>query len=184
MPRWVRRGGLGAGLILIPTSIVCLFVLPDEKKPEVSLRFVTVQYAYIQIVNTSDVTATNIKWMIAAFNLDHLPDPLPIPASNFDLLTANNASIPIKIFQTPAVSPLVNPGDRIFGSASVTCPACSRGKTYWFYIVYGQGGWYVENPDVSNGNVVIPSISQIAEFAAHIISTTPSTARILIKDLP
>jgi hypothetical protein len=182
MPRWVRRAGLGAGLILIPASIVCLFVLPDEKKPEVSLRFVKVQYAYIQLVNTSEVVATNVKWMIVAFNLNHLPDRLPIPASTFDVLTPNNASLPINVFQTPAVSPSVNPGDRIFGSASVICPTCSRGRTYWFYIVNGQGGWYVENRDVTNGNVVVPSRDQIAEFADHIISTTASAARIPIRD--
>jgi hypothetical protein len=185
MPRWIRRGGLGVGLILIPASIVCLFVLPDEKKPKVSLRFVTTQFAYIQLVNSSDVVAPNIKWMIAAFNLDNLPDPLPIPAGNFDVLTPNNASFPIRVFQTPAGSPLVKPGDRIFGSASVTCPTCSRGVTYWFYIVYGQGGWYAENPDVTNGNIIVPKgPSHIEEFADHIFRTIASTARISIEELP
>jgi hypothetical protein len=188
MPRWVRRGGLGVGLLLIPASIVCLFALPDEQKPEVSLRFVTVQYAYIQLVNTSDVVASNIKWMVAAFNLSSLQqkrDPLPVPASNFDVLTAKNASLPINVFQTPLVSPLVKSGDRIFGSASVTCPTCSRGRTYWFYVVYGQRGWYAENPDVTNGNIVFPKdVNHIEEFADHLVGTIPSAARISIKDLP
>jgi hypothetical protein len=179
--RFLRRATLAIAFALIIGSFACFIVIPDEEKPEVSLKFVYQKSPSLQIINDSGVLATNIKYGIAAWNLDY-PDEtmdfLPIPFSNLDLLPAKSASIPINIFQTPLVSPFVKIGSRIFGSASVTCPACSRGRTYWFYIEWGKGGWFSENAGVTNGNIVAPTFSKDAKkFANYVIANTPFYAQ-------
>jgi hypothetical protein len=189
MPHWISQTGVGLGLVLILASFACLFVLPDEQKPEVTLKFVIPESPDLLLVNTSRAVATEIKWMIVAWNLDLLTqrrDPLPIPASTFDLLTSGSAAFPINVFQTSMVAPLVKQGDRIFGSATVICPACPRGRTFWVYIVWGQGGWYSENSTVTNGNIVAPKKKEkyIEEFVNQTINSIPLSARIPIRSVP
>lgn len=188
MSRLIRRTGLGLGFFLIVGSFACLLVLPDEEKPEVTLRFVHPKSPYIQLVNTSNAVAAHIKYQVAAWNLDTFAqsqNPLPVPPSEFDLLTSRNTTLPINIFETPTVAPFVSQGNRIFGSASVICPTCTRGRTFWFYIVWGKGGWYSENTDINNGNIVLPSNpAQLDEFAKRIIGKIPFHAREQIEGLP
>jgi len=51
---------------------------------------------------------------------------------------------------------LLKPGDRLFGSASVNCAACLRGRTYIVYIVWDQGGWFSEIKNEKSGIVFVP----------------------------
>jgi len=126
--------------------------------PDVDLRFVNQDMPALLILNPSNVVARDIKWTVALWNQD-LPDrtdPLPIPVSTFDWLRPHENGGPEALFDAPRVTSLVKPGDHLFGSASVVCPTCIRGRTYIVYIEYGKGGWFVELPDEHSGHIVLP----------------------------
>jgi hypothetical protein len=166
-------------------SIVLLFVLPDPLKPDIQLKFVNPKDPQLQIVNNSDEVATNIKWNIVAFNLTRINQnrqPLPIPATTFDFLTPQNASMPAGIFQTPLMKPFISEGDRVVGSISVNCPNCMRGRTYIIGIVWGNGDWYAEYPEMDNGNLLVPTnVAVVEEFAKDVVNRIPSSHRIPVS---
>jgi hypothetical protein len=127
--------------------------------PEVTLRFVYPDFPSLVITNPSKILARDIKWTVALWNMD-LPDrndPLPIPVQVFDWIRPHEEGGPEDLFNTPLVNPLLKTGDRLFGSASVICPDCSRGRTYAVYIVWGKGGWFYEVPNDISGHIIVPS---------------------------
>ena len=140
--------------------------MPAHKKPsppkpdlrELTLRFVYPEEPCLLIVNSTDLIVRDIKWMVFLWNID-LPDrndPLPIPVAAFDWLRPHTEGGPQILFGLPGVAPLVKKGDRLFGSASVICPECTRGRTYIVYMVFGQGGWFSEIDSVSSGVPISP----------------------------
>jgi hypothetical protein len=60
------------------------------------------------------------------------------------------------IFNDPRVAPYIKKGNRLFGSAIVTCPTCERGHTVVVYIELGKRGWYHEMADNRDGTLTIP----------------------------
>jgi hypothetical protein len=130
----------------------------ETTPPTEALRFVYQKSPALIPVNQSNVIAKNIKWTVALWNMD-LPDrddPLPIPVSTFDWLRPNDEGGPQNLFDGPLVAPLLKPGNRLFGSASVICPECTRGRTYILYIVWGESGWFLEVENEQSGRVLIP----------------------------
>jgi hypothetical protein len=169
---WLYKSGFSFGNTTMGVVIgVCLVLaLPavlrwvDNKEtaanehPDVSLRFVYPKSPALVLVNNSEIIARDIKWVVVLFNMD-LPDrddPLPIPINTFDWLKPHTEGGPQNLFRSELVSPLLKPGNRLFGSASVTCPACARGRTYVVYIVWGEGGWFAELEDEKSGDIIIP----------------------------
>ncbi len=131
-------------------------ITPD--KPDLALRFIYSESPALVLINQSPVVAKDIKWTVAVWNMD-LPernDPLPIPVSTFDFIRPNNESGPQNLFDTLTVKPLLKPGDRLFGSASVCSPGCIQGRTYVIYIVWGKSGWFAEVREEKSGNILIP----------------------------
>ena len=63
------------------------------------------------------------------------------------------------IFNDPRVAPYIKKGNRLFGSAIVTCPTCERGHTVVVYIELGKRGWYHEMADNRDGTLTIPNNS-------------------------
>lgn len=154
---------------------------------DVSLRFVYPKSPSLVLVNQSAVIAKNIKWAFALWNMDltERNDPLPIPVGTFDWIKPHNQGGPQNLFDTPSVSPLLKQGDRLFGSVSLDCPECERGKTYIVYIDWGNSGWYAEVPDESSGKLFIPSSflqeSRIRYFQT-LEAAVPKQSRISIGD--
>ncbi len=131
---------------------------PKPKPPDVTLSFVYPKTPALVIANLSDSVARDIKWTVALWNID-LPDrndPLPIPVSTFDWIKPHEKGGPQDLFGGPLVAPLLKPTNRLFGSASVSCPECSRGRTYIVYIVWGSHGWFSEIENEKSGNLIIP----------------------------
>lgn len=131
---------------------------PKESQADVALRFVYPKSPALMILNLSDSIARDIKWAVVVWNMD-LPDrndPLPIPVSTFDWLKPRDEGGPQDLFNGPLVAPLLKTGNRLFGSASVDCPACARGRTYIVYIVWGEGGWFSEVENGKSGRIIIP----------------------------
>jgi hypothetical protein len=153
---------------------------------DVELRFVYTERPALVIVNRSGVVAKDIKWMVAVWNLD-LPDrtdPLPIPVQTFDWIPANNEGGPQDLFNGPTVAPLAKTGDRLFGSASVNCPDCFKGRTYVVHIILGSGGWFAEVETEKLGVVLIPpkfTKSDLAAYFATLEADVPVASRIQIK---
>ena len=139
--------------------------LPSKPTPQlepkslgVALRFVYPPSPALVIVNQSDTVARDIKWTVLLWNMD-LPDhndPLPIPVGTFDFIRPHREGGPQNLFGSPYVSPLIKPGDRLFGSAAVDCPDCARGRTYVVYIVFGKNGWFSEALKEESGGAFRP----------------------------
>jgi hypothetical protein len=130
----------------------------SSQQPDVALSFVYPKSPALVLTNNSDVIARDIKWTVILLNMD-LPDrdePLPIPIATFDWLRPRAISGPLTLFGSGLVAPLLKPGDHLFGSASVVCPGCARGRTYIVYIVWGEGGWFAEAEDEKSGDVIVP----------------------------
>jgi len=130
-----------------------------RQTPDVALRFVYPKSPALIFVNQSSVIAREIKWTVVLWNMD-LPDrndPLPIPIGTFDWIKPHDEGGPQNLFGGPLVAPLLKPGNRLFGSASVTCPECSGGRTYIVYIVWDEGGWVSEvERNEQSGKVLLP----------------------------
>jgi hypothetical protein len=179
---------LGVCVVLIlPTVLkwVDAKELAATARPDVSLRFVYPEAPALVLENNSDVIAKDIKWIVALFNMD-LPDrndPLPIPISTFDWIAPHSRGGPQDMFGTAFVAPLLKPGNRLFGSASVTCPTCSRGHTYFVYIEWGKGGWFSEVEAEKSGSVLTPpnflKESRMVYFDRG-LSAVPTSARVPI----
>jgi len=154
--------------------------------PDVTLRFLYSSEPVLQLLNQSDVIARDIKWSVVLWNLD-LPernDPLPIPVATFDWIRPRQAGGPQGLFLAPSVRSLLRPGNRLVGSASVICPNCARGHTFFIYIVWGEGGWFTEIADMKDGEVFIPkrfTKTAIADFAKELLKT-PEGSRTAIVD--
>jgi len=126
--------------------------------PDVTLRFVYPKSPALLLINSSAALARDIKWSVILWNID-LPDrndPLPIPTQTFDWLRPGDNGGPQNLFSEPTVSPLLKPGNRLLGSASVLCPTCDRGHTYIVYIVWGERGWFYEVKDERSGHLILP----------------------------
>lgn len=129
-----------------------------ETSGDVALRFIYSKSPALVIINQSDSVARDIKWTVQLWNMD-LPernDPLPIPIQIFDWIKAHDQGGPQNLFGSPSVTQLLTPGNRLFGSASVNCPTCARGRTYIIYIVWGQGGWVYEVKEEKSGHIITP----------------------------
>jgi hypothetical protein len=140
--------------------------IEDAKElPDVALRFVYPKSPALVLVNQSAVLARDIQWFVLLWNTD-LPDrdnPLPIPISEFRFLRPHEQGGPQNLFSSPSVAPLLEPGNRLFGSASVICPECARGRTYIVYIVWNEGGWFSEVEDVKFGTPFEPLNSNFSK---------------------
>lgn len=127
-------------------------------KPDLALRFIYPESPALVLINQSPIVAKDIKWTVALWNMD-LPernDPLPIPVSTFDWIRANNEGGPQNLFDATPIKPLLMPGNRLFGSASVCSPDCIQGRTYIVYIVWGKSGWFADVKGEKSGNILIP----------------------------
>jgi hypothetical protein len=186
MPRILAYIGFGVGILMCLMGLGCFLFIPEIEQPEVVLSLVGEKEPGLELHNVSNVTATNMKWMMVAFDIDNLDQnkqPLPIPADTFDFLVADATNLPINLFSRPAVAPLVKQGHRIVGSASVHCPTCKRGHTIVFYLTLGSGGWYTDQRDIKGGNVIIPSsMDAIARAADEMLREIPESAKIPIRD--
>lgn len=156
-------------------------------KLHLRLRFVYPAAPALVIENPSDLVARDIKWMVVLWNMD-LPDrndPLPLPVTLFDWIKPHEESGPQGLFNNALVAPLVGPGNRLFGSASVNCPDCSRGRTYIVHIVFGQGGWVSEVEDKKAGEILIPpkfSRDRREEYFKALEAAAPASLRIPIGE--
>jgi hypothetical protein len=160
----------------------------SSKSPDVGIRFVYSKSPALVLVNKSDVSARDIKWTVALWNMD-LPDrndPLPIPVSTFDWIRPHEEGGPQNLFDGPLVSPLLKPGNRLFGSAAVSCPECARGRTYIVNIVWGENGWFSEVESEKSGKILIPpnflKASRI-EYFKTLEATVPAQSRMPISDI-
>jgi hypothetical protein len=155
--------------------------------PVVGLRFVYPKSPALELINESDAIAKDIKWPVVLWNMD-LPDrkdPLPIPTSGFDWLRPHDKGGPQNLFNTPPVAPLLKPGDRLFGSASVVCPTCARGRSYIVYIVWGESGWVSEVESEKSGHLAIPTNGiTLTEYFKLLEASVPAQSRKPIAEVP
>ena len=140
------------------------------ERPDVTLRFVWAESPAVQLNNHSDVVAQQVLWDVVLWNFDDPraysnptgPDmadkhePLPFPSATVDFIRPHSEVGPLNIFNDPRVAPYIKKGNRLFGSAIVTCPTCERGHTVVVYIELGKRGWYHEMADNRDGTLTIP----------------------------
>lgn len=150
-------------------------------RPEVKLRFVYPTEPALLLFNDSSGTAQQIKWAVDLWNAatpDRL-NPLPIPTSTFDFLRSGGYGGPQNLFDGNGIPSLIKTGDVLYGSASVLCPDCIRGHSYYVYITMGQGGWFHEVKSATHGGPLIPARFTREDLAAYLqsILSVPESER-------
>lgn len=159
----------------------------SRQPPDVGLRFVYPKSPALVLKNLSGSVARDIKWTVALWNID-IPgriNPLPIPVSTFDWIKPYDEGGPQNLFDGSLVAPLLKPGNRLIGSASVSCPECTRGRTYFIYIIWGSGGWVSEVKGEKSGRVIVPHKilkGTLLEYLEHIETQTPAKSKISIGE--
>jgi len=168
-----------------------------QKLPDINIRITHPKSPTLVIDNISDQVAMQIKWSVAIWNLDdprtyvkpspqrNIHDPLPIPTQTFDFLRPRMSSTAQGLFNTQQSVPFVKNGQRLFGSISAVCPTCKKGITIIVYAVYGEGGWYYYDKDVTEGQLIIPvsgTTENIQEFYKSLSANIPISHRITIPD--
>lgn len=170
--------------------------IPPEL-PDVTLRFVYAKAPALLLINNSGILAKQIRWTVKVWDLDgsttyfdtapasDVHDPLPVMKDTLDLLRPHSSGGPQNLFGSVLMAPLMKPGHQLFGWASVVCPDCARGHTFFVYIEWGKGGWYYEIANETSEDILIPKHLTASEVKAYFVSARsmmPQAARIPITD--
>lgn len=177
-----------------PAAVVATVATPvvAATVPDVTMRFIRPSAPALVLVNDSPVVAKQIKWVVLLYNLDDLKnysnpafdsvEPLPIPIAIFDFLRPGTKSGPLSLFGLPTVRPHVKAGDRLIGTAGVSCPDCKQDRAFVVSIKYGESGWFGELP---HGDTLVPTKSLkpfMQQFYEVLSATIPEKDRITITD--
>ena len=128
-------------------------------EPEVTLRLVDPADPKLILVNDSGVEAKDVGYGVALYNVDNLPEDgatLPIEASGVEQLPPHHSYGPLRLFDAAEVKAWLKPWHRIVGTIAIDCAACARGYTYWVSLEWGEGGWFSEIKDMTDGGTVVP----------------------------
>jgi hypothetical protein len=87
--------------------------------PDVALQFVYPESPMLRILNISNVTARQIKFSIAAWDIDKPQEknPLPIPVQTFDFIRPHLFGGNDGVFEPLVRCGIIKPGTRLFCSA-------------------------------------------------------------------
>jgi TRAP-type mannitol/chloroaromatic compound transport system permease small subunit len=166
-----------------------------EELPDVTLSFVGAASPALVLVNQSGVLAKQIKWIVVLWNMDDprtyinphpepdVHDALPIPSATVDFLRPHTSSGPQNLFGQEPIYSYVKKGQHLFGSASVICAECARGHTYFVSIIFGEGGWYAEQMDRKEGELIVPATGKkdmVSAFYQTATASIPMADRITI----
>jgi hypothetical protein len=184
--------GAVAGIAILAGTPQLFSMINDKQRlampPQIAIRFVYPENPSLQILNLSDVTARDIRYGVGMWNMNKLDKkntPLPIPSGGVDFLRPRQAGGPLGIFSV--IEP-IDQGAELFGSINIQCPDCLSSKTYVVYIVWGQGGWYGQNLEITDG-IIIPkgvklsdaSSSDMSDFANFLVRSVPEARRAKIE---
>lgn len=152
---------------------------------DVTLHFVYKARPALVLDNLSPTMTRESKWTLVLWNLSHPNknyDPLPIPTDTFGFIPSRTSTVPLDLFSRPPIASLISDGDVLFGSASVICPDCPHGHSFWVYIKLGEGGWYSEIPTPHAGIMWAPG--NVQDAVNKTLPTIPEDKRIPIEDDP
>ena len=150
--------------------------------PDVSAKFVGPEEVAILIENSKRAgVAYQPKYGVGLVDLEHPDDFLRIPTTTGDFIRAGEAWGPNQFMGLPGVKNIVKPGDRIFGTVTVSCPTCATTRGYWVYIKAGDGGWYsnMQKPGFITNIGVIAKLA--ANFEAEMDALVPKEKRLPIQ---
>jgi hypothetical protein len=162
--------------------------LAPPKIPDVAMAFYNPAGPYLRIINESDAIARQIKWSVVVWNVDDTSNlnPLPIPVQTYDYLRPRHSGGNEVPFANSLLSGEVRIGTHLFGCATVECPDCTKGRSYWIYIDYGNSGWYSEIPG-GDAQLRVPaemSHDGILRYEAAMIASVPVSKRIPLGQPP
>lgn len=129
----------------------------DKLRPgEVTIRIVDPANPALIFTNASRGEAKTVRYWTVLWNLDGPLDagPLPIPEGGLRRLIRDETSAPLHLFEAPEVRSSLKRGNRIVGSIAIDCQNCARIHSYRVFVIYGEGGWFADVADVSNGAVL------------------------------
>lgn len=160
------------GLGLLAADLVGAFAISQAfaQEADVTLRLVNPANPGLLAVNESATEAAGIGYTIGLWNADNMQDDhkmLSIPGSGFHRLLPNSTYGPISLFDKPEVRAWLKPGNMIVGTVAIDCRNCARGRTYWVLITWGEGGWFSEIKDVTDGRVIAPEPWSTGNLRGH-----------------
>ena len=172
-------------LIELATPVVITWDRLTEELPlpDVTFNLVNAKFPSIQAFNISAKVARDIRYTGALFNIDapNHYQPLPIRVAGIDFIKPHQYESPHDLF-SPVLG-MIEPGNRIFGTISINCPECARGRTFYVYIVWGHGGWISLIDEEKRGAVRLPHADMdMAFIAEQVIPTIPPDHRIWIVE--
>jgi hypothetical protein len=200
---WIAKGTLCVGAALFVITLGAKTVREGWNQarsgtpaPDVTLKFVYPKNPALLLINQSAVVARDIHYEVALWDLDTLSertDPLPMPSQNVDWIRPHSSAGPQNLFFTQLVRPLVKPGDRLIGSAAVSCADCVHGHTFIVYIEWNNGGWVWEATGLDNGQqvrgvdgeLIIPkkfTKAAIERYADDLLRKNPNRVRVSIGE--
>jgi len=171
------------------TAVGHLKPLPKTKavtplvKPDISLRIVNPQAMSIVVVNDSKAIIRDARYSFIVWNLEaDKADSFPIIDRTADWIRPTEFIYPESFLSPAQISSFVKNGDRLIGIADAGCPDCLRTKSYWVYLIHGQGGWFAESPENKYPNIrqVSKLIPQIRKNPESFFRDIPQDARIPI----
>lgn len=139
-----------------------------QPAPDIRLQFLRPAEPALFVENTSDAVAHDVIWDVIVWDIDRssTPDQWLLEAkSEFRFLRAHDRAGPddilsnmraIQVRMQRDISQLPQKGDRLYGTASVQCSDCKRGRTYRVFMRWGEQGWISEIEDITDGHPRIP----------------------------
>ncbi len=179
-------------LILFPLALLggvytYTQIIEKLEKPSVTLEFQSLNATSVAVKNISKSTVVQQpKYWVVLFNLDsnelERKQPLLIPARTGDYIKPGNRWGPNGMLSLPKVEVRIKNGDRLLGSAYVTCPECNT-RSYLVYIKVGEFGWYTELHDEEGQTLLVDlkNAESIEESITSIENQISKERRIKIR---
>jgi hypothetical protein len=188
--RLLFRSALVLAFVFLALDLLMIYLKPIPELPDVSVEFFDPDAPTVLIKNQSNFLARNVRYQTVIFNLElpleppALRHPLPIVVEEATWIKAHDEIGPNAIFATPHVRPLLKPGDRLVGTIAVNCDECTRGRTYYVFIKWGQNGWYSEIKDEKSGRNRGPAVLRegiLEAYLKDVESRVPIESRMPIR---
>lgn len=125
-------------------------------KSGVTLRVVDPSEPGLVFTNRTRSETNTIRYSVALWKMGPDGNPLRLTNEVLARLGPGETSTVVTLFDTTEIRSRLREGNKVVGAIGLDCADCARGYSYRVYISYGEGGWFAEVPNATDGNLVMP----------------------------